>query len=333
MKNYRLYLFEFVFALLIIFAHTNFPSGELYFDSLGRVTVLFFFILSGYFYTKNLNKEDFTYKSTLKRCLRLLIMMVITFVIYCAVFIPINWAKLGIPPLFSEAFNWTNIVSFYKAYIPRITFLWFIVALILCYLIYPLLYKIKWFKNNRLSIIVPLLILLSAYIYRIFCNQYDWGFFSSYQVTRNFLITGLPCFLIGSYIYHHEHEMKKISTPIFCITTISLIGTMMLEVYLHVVTSNHPNEFYISSLVIAIISLIYCLQHSESKAGEVIHSILGSTGPTFIYLFHRFFVFLLVGLYEINWGVFLIILIADTCALLLGLIYNLFKVKVIKKEK
>ena len=333
MKNYRLYIFEFVFALLIIFAHTNFPSGELYFDSFGRITVLFFFILSGYFYTKNLNKEDFTYKSTLKRCLRLLLMLVITAAIYCAVFIPINWSKLGTPPLFSEAFTWDNIVSFYKTYIPRITFLWFIVALILCYLLYPLIYKIKWFKNNKYSFIVPLIILLSAYIYRIFCNQYDWGFFSSYQVTRNFLITGIPCFLIGSYIYHHESRMKTISRPVFYLTTICLLGTMMLEVYLHVVTSNFPNEFYISSLTIAIISFIYCLQHSESKAGEVIYSLIGSTGPTFIYLFHRFFVFLLVDLYSLNWGVFLIILIADSCAILLALFYNLFKVKVLKKEK
>lgn len=280
-----------------------------------------------------MNKEDYTYKSTLKRCLRLLIILIITAAAYCAVFMPINWVKLGTPKLFSEAFTWDNIVSFYKTYIPRITFLWFIVALILCYLLYPLVYKIKWFKNNKYSVIVPLIILLSAYIYRIFCNQYDWGFFSSYQVTRNFLITGIPCFLIGSYIYHHESEMKEISSPAFYLTTICLVGTMMLEVYLHVVTCNFPNEFYISSLAIAILTVIYCLKRSNSKAGEFIYRILGSTGPTFIYLFHRFFIFLLIDLYKINWGVFLIILIADSCTILLALVYNLLKVRLLKRKE
>lgn len=333
MKNYRLYLFELLFALLLIFVHTNFPVGEFYFDSLGRTTVIFFFMLSSYFYTKRLNKDDFTYKSTFKRCIRLLLMAGVTIVIYCAILIPINWSTLGTPKLFSEAFNWENFQVFWNKYIPKLSFLWFIIALILCYLLYPLIYKIKWFKENKYSIFVPIAILVSAYIYRIFCNHYDWGFFSTYQVTRNFLITGLPCFLIGSYIYHHESQFKKINTKVFWLLFILLIGTSMLEAIYHEATSNKPNEFYLSSIALAVLVLIYCIQKPDTKFGEFCYHYLGSTGSTFIYLFHMLFVALAGSLYNINWGVFLIILIADTCALLLGLIYNLFKVKVFKRGK
>ncbi len=331
MKNYRLYLFELLFALLVIFAHTNFPAGELYFDSFGRVTVLFFFMLSSYFYTRTLNKESHTYKSTLKRCLRLLIIAGITIAFYCVILIPVNWANLGTPKLFSESFNWPNFLEFWNKYIPKLSFLWFIIALILCYLIYPFIYKIKWFKENKYSIFVPIVILVCAYIYRIFCNQYNWGFFSTYQVTRNFLITGLPCFLIGSYIYHHESQFKKINTPAFWLIFIALIGTTLLEVIYHEATSNKPNEFYLSSIALAVLVLIYCIQKPDTKLGECCYHYLGSTGPTFIYLFHLFFVMCFGALYKINWGVFLIIVLADTCTLLLGLIYNLFKVKVFKR--
>ena len=332
MKNYRLYLFELIFALLIVFVHTNFPQGEMYFDSLGRMTVIFFFVLSGYFYTKALNKEDFTYKSTIKRCLRLFLMMVSIVIVYFAVFLPLRWSEYGTPKLFLEPFNWDNFWVFLKSYVPKHSFLWFIVSLILCYLFYPLVYKIKWFKENKFSFIVPLIILISAYVYRIFCNQYDWGFFSSYQITRNFIITGIPCFLIGSYVYHHEGDMKRISRPVFYISIVCLLGVMMAEAYLHIVTSNKPNEFYISSLAIAILSFIYCVQNPVSKPGEFFYRYLGATGPTIVYLYHYFFLLLLKKLYDINWGVFLIILIADTSALLLGLVYNLFKVKILKKE-
>lgn len=332
MKNYRLYLFEILFALLVIFAHTNFPSGELYFDSFGRVTVLFFFMLSSYFYTRTLNKENYTYKSTLKRCLRLLIIAGITIAFYCAILIPINWSYLGTPKLISEAFNWGNFLLFWNNYIPKLSFLWFIIALILCYLLYPLIYKIKWFKENKYSIFVPIAILVSAYIYRIFCNQYDWGFFSTYQVTRNFLITGLPCFLIGSYIYHHESQFKKINTYVFWLLFILLIGTSMLEAIYHEATSNKPNEFYLSGIALSVLVLVYCVQKPDARFGECCYHYFGSTGPTFIYLFHMLFVALVGSLYNINWGVLFIILIADTCALLLGLIYNLFKVKVIKRR-
>ncbi len=331
MRNYRLFLFEFIFALLIIFAHVNFPSGELYFDSLARATVLFFFIMSGYFYTKTLNKEDYSYKLTLKKCLRLFIISLITIAIYYSVFLPINWLNQGTPKLLTEGFTWENWQFFSKNYMPKTSFIWFIFSLIICYLLYPLIYKIKWFKNNKFSVIIPLIILLSIYIYRIFCNQYDWGFFSTYQSTRNFLLTGLPCFLISSYIYHHESEIKKISKPVFYIVLVCLIGTTVLEAYLHVVTSNKPNEFYISTLLIAVISFIYCIQNPESKPGEFIEKIFGKTVPTFVYLFHVFFILCFGIIYRINWGVFLLIVVADTCALLLGLVYNLFKVKIFKR--
>ena len=333
MKNYRLYLFELLFALLVIFAHTNFPSGELYFDSLGRVTVIFFFTLSSYFYTKRLNKDDFSYKSTIKRCFRLLLIAGAVIVIYCSILIPVNWSNLGTPKIITEGFNWNNFQEFWKFYIPKLSFLWFIIALIICYLLYPLVYKIKWFKENKYSIFIPVAILVSAYIYRIFCNHYDWGFFSIYQITRNFLITGLPCFLIGSYIYHHESQFKKINTLVFWLLFILLIGTSMLEAIYHEATSNKPNEFYLSSIVLAMLVLIYCIQKPDTKFGEFCYHYLGSTGPTFIYLFHMLFVPLVSSLYNINWGVLLIIFIADTCALLLGLIYNLFKVKVFKRGK
>lgn len=332
MKNYRLYLFELLFALLLVFVHVNFPSGEFYFDSLGRTTVIFFFMLSSYFYTKRLNKDDFSYKSTFKRCFRLLLIAGAVIVIYCSVFIPINWFNLGTPKIINEGFNWSNFLEFWRFYIPKLSFLWFIIALIICYLLYPLVYKIKWFKENKYSIFVPVAILVAAYIYRLFCNHYDWGFFSTYQVTRNFLITGLPCFLIGSYIYHHESQFKKINTKVFWLLFILLIGTSMLEAIYHEATSSKPNEFYLSSILLAVLTLIYCIQKPDTKFGEFCYHYLASTGPTIVYLFHLFFVLLLGSLYNINWGVLLIILIADICALLLGLVYNLFKVKILKKE-
>ena len=333
MRNYRLYFFEFFFALLIIFTHLNFPAGELYLDSFGRITVIFFFILSGYFYTRTLNKEDFSYKSTLKRCLRLFLMAVSIIIVYCAVFIPIKWVELGAPKMFSENFNWTNIVYFFDHYIPKLSFLWFIFALILCYLLYPLLYKVRWFKENKYSIIVPLIILLSIYIYRIFCNQYDWGFFSSYQATRNFLLTGLPCFLISSYIYHREKEIKRINPKAFYLSIICLLGLTMVEAFYHDVTSGKPNEFYISSLAIAILTFIYCIQNHEVRFGKWLDKVFGSTGPTIIYLYHMFFAQLLYVFYNIPWGVMLIILCADICAISLALVYNFFKTKYLKRKQ
>ena len=330
--NYRLFFFELVFASLIIFAHLHFPQGEAYIDAFGRTSVLFFFILSGYFYTKTLNKDDYKYTSTLKRCLRLFLMMISTAIIYLIVLMPAKFIELGTPKLFSEAFTWNNLVDFFSNYFPSFSFLWFIVSLIICYLLYPLIYKINWFKNNKLSILIPCAILFTIYIYRIFCNKYDWGFFSRYEVTRNFLFTGLPCFLIGSYIFHHEQEITKIKRPLFYGSISILIGTTMLEVFIHQLIGTGENEFYLSSISIAFLVVLYCIQNPAFRFGEFCHKCLGPTGPTIIYLFHMLFATILSPLYQLNWGVLLIILSSNTSSLLFAFVYNWIKVY-IQKEK
>ena len=163
--------------------------------------------------------------------------------------------------------------------------------------------------------------------------MYDWGFFSRYEVTRNFLFTGLPCFLIGSYIYHHESNFNKISTNSFYLALALLIGLTMLEAFMHETIGTGCNEFYLSSIGIAVLTFIYCIQNPEFKFGALLYKLLGSTGPTIVYLYHMLFVSLLYPLYQINWGVLLIVVLANMCALTLGLIYNYIKRQVAKKHE
>ena len=314
--NYRLYLYELILVSLVIFAHASFNVIPMYLDSLGRATVIFFFILSSYFYNRELSRDDYTYRDTLKRCLRLLIISLIVVSIYLIIFIPIRLSILGTP---------TSFINFFEAYMPNLTFMWFIGALIICYLIYPLIHKIKFIHSSRYMIVIPIIILLCVYIYRIIAGIYDLGFFSRLEITRNHLFTGLPCFLIGTYIYNRFNSIKRIKPIWFYLSLLLLLGTTILEVYIHILVHTIQNEFYISSIIGYILIFIYCLQKPLSKIGNGLYKILGRTGPSIIYLFHILFLYIFGFLYQYDYGFIYVIILTIISCLLLGVIYNLIK--------
>ena len=334
--NYRLYFFELVFVSLVSFAHIAMSVGSYTLDSLGRTTVLFFFMLSSYFYCRTINKEGYNYKKdTLYRCIRLLIIWIATYIIYFAIYLPFNISDKGNPALFT-VFNWDNILDFFKNYVPRSGFLWFIPHLVVCYLIYPLINKIKWIHENKYSIILPFAVLFLVYFYRVFAGKYDFVVgsfsFSKVELTRNFLLTGLPCFLIGNYIYDNLDKINELKPVFFYVILILLIGMAMGEAYFHHRFGSKQNEYYLASIMIAFMSLIYCLQKPEFKFGEFLYKLFGSTGPMFVYLSHVAFLMLYGMAFTFNFAFILIIFLSVLSSLVLAFIYHQVKIRLVREK-
>ena len=322
--NYRLFLFEIIFACLIVLCHVNFQYGDIYIDSLGRSGVLFFFIVSAYFYNFVLNKDDYRYANSLKRALRLIVIGVITILLYCVIIVPIRFSSLGVPAFFKE-YTYETFVDFTEHYFPNLSFIWFIFALAVCYLLFPLINKIKWFHENKFSILVPLTILVLVYVYRILAIRFDLGFFSKIEITRNFFFAGIPCFLIGTYIYDHIFEYKEIRAALFWPIIIGLFGICLIEAFLHSLISNTPNEFYLGSIAIAVLSVVYAIQHQESKIGELIYRVFGKTSYMLVYLLHVLFISLLSGPLSFDFTRLLLIFLVISIPLVLSFIYNFIK--------
>lgn len=328
--NYRLFLYQLIFASLVIFVHISFDTHDYLFDSIGRATVLLFFMVSSFFYCQHLEKEDYRYKSTLFRCLRLIIIEAIVFVIYFGISLIYNAINKTNPPLFSE-FSFANIDNYFNKYCPKLSFMWFFHSLILCYLTFPLIYKIKFFHKKN-SVWIAVAVLVCAYIFRFFAGKYDLGFFSYYESTRNFIITGTPCFLIGLYVYEHKDEIniyKNLSHPLFAALVIFLFGTTMLEAYVFNILGSSVNEFYLSSIALALIVFMHGVKYPVSKTGEFLYKFTGKEGITFIYAFHR----MLIVYYPFNGALVPIKIILIVLSLLVAAtIYHQIKIRVIKKK-
>ena len=290
--NYNLYLFEFIFAFLVILVHVDFYEQNVVFDALGRSTVLFFFIFSSYFYCKTLEKENFSYKISIKKAFRLLLICFGAYVGYFVLLLPLNIKLYGLPQIFYE-FNLENMIDLFNLYFPNASFLWFMLSLAICYLVFPFVYKVKHLFAKKYSIIIPLSILVSVYIFRIIVGVLNNEFSNilfGVEVTRNALFTGLPCFLIGAYLYHHLNDIKKVNNSICLKLFIFFLLTTMVEGIVHHILKSDFNEFYISSIFISCLAVVYSLRTPYTIFGEKVHQLFGSHGPTVIYLSHSFFI-------------------------------------------
>ncbi len=321
--NTRLLLYEFLFVLALPFVHISTMPKVL--DSLGRGTVIFFFLLSSYYYYFTINKEGYTYKDTLKRCLRLLVMEAVTYTIYLVAEASIVASYNGAPAMFTS-FTWDNIVGFFRDYVPGITFLWFINALVICYLLMPLINKIKAIHNPKF-VIVPFVILALVYGFRMIANHYDLGFFSDPIITRNFLLTGLPCSLIGFWINEHvvqKNKLQDLHYWFYLVLCIFLLGLSVLEAWIHRILDCGVNEFYIGSVLLAILMASYAFTHEENKVGDWFEKIFSAKGVTIIYLLHNLFVFIYLPLFPYPANLALTVLLVDLTCLLISFIYKCF---------
>ena len=331
--NYRIFIFQLIAAIRIIFIHTDFQVGGYYFDALGRYGVLFFFIVSSFFYCQHLEKEHYNYKATLKRCLRLLIIEAIVLVIYIGGSLIYNIAAETNPALFSH-FSIDNVIDYFTNHCSNLSFLWFINSLILCYLVFPLLWKIKYLHKKE-SIWVPLLVLFLCYIFRFFAGKYNFGIFSYYQSTRNFLLLGLPAFLLGQWIYEHKDSFviyQKLSYKWFYFAIIGLLGLSVLEAFGHEQFGTRENEYYLSSIALAMLFLMYGLKSPHTVIGKGVAKVAGREIVVFVYLFHVLFmdIYSVLNVYGYMSAVKIVLTVLSLA--IISIIYHQIKFLIIKKK-
>ena len=327
--NYRLYAFELLFVCLVVLVHAFRYNEQYILDSLGRATVLFFFIFSGYYYNRTINKKNYKYKKTLKRCLRLLIIAFAVIVIYIGEVFMLRWSELCGIPLFSVGFSVRNFVDF--IYANEFAFVWFIFSLVWCYLLFPIINKIRWIQEKKHSLVLSVIILIVVYAFRVFAGKYklstDYFSFSNIVLTRNALFTGMPRFFIGTYIYDNLEKIKTISIAKYTFLFFLLIASTISEACIHMCIGSDVNEFYISSILLSTVTVIHCLQVPQSRIGEVIYKVLGFTGPTFVYLSHVFFLVVYKKIMSFPNSDFLIIPLAIISSMVIACVF--YQVRII----
>ena len=303
-RNTTLFLFELVMAVLLVLVHMSVKDDYyVLVRALGRSTVLFFFMVSGFFFYKkhqNDSLEDM-YLDVLKRVARLLLFagIVLTLTLLFDFGVKMKFDTSLVEPYLKEHFNSENVFRFFVFNNVTIAgHLWFIFALIYAYLLLPLFIKpFKITKGHPFFIgAVATLTLIYAYTYFKYQTNYidERSIFFNLIFTRNWFFQAIPCLLIGSYLsIHEEVVVQKISSIKKWIIILILVAFQALiigEAALLLVYDQVLLEFYLFGIPLCMGLIAFSLACPNNKAGEFLLKHIGSKCPTIIYLFHLLFI-------------------------------------------
>ena len=241
-----------IFAVIIIHSGIYHVEGDIgkALVAISRFAVPVFFLISG-FYSFYVD-EEYALKKYEKRIIRLIILIIISNIIY-TLFYSITDPNYKIMSLFTVKQCITYI--FFNVAPSKGYHLWFLQALLYCYLIFWGMTKLK-VKISKGYILIPILILLAL----IFCELFIFmGIKIHPMYYRNFLFMGLPFFYLGYFIHDKEskiNEMPNLFTIVCIIASVIItllefsimpgrmditLGSTLLAISLFILCVNNPN--------------------------------------------------------------------------------------------
>lgn len=213
-KNYCLNFLKGIACFCVVFMHCEFPGKlGIIIQCISRFCVPFFFMISGYFcYYENPS----AYKGRKK------ILHIGKITLYTSIFYIIIGFINNIIPICStiglDSYSHQNFIYFIFFNKPFFIAgqLWFLFALLYDYIIFTMIHKYKLI--NKSFILIPLFIVAYICLAQIVHLS---GYHIPNCIYRNFLIEGLPLFLLGYYLHTTKINMSnKICVAIFIISSL-----------------------------------------------------------------------------------------------------------------
>lgn len=294
-QNNTLNLLKGLACLAIVWMHTN--SGGLINQTIvcvARFGIPIFFMVSGYFTYKE-NKVDYTKVLTKKiiHILKLIVIATLVYVIWQWVLDPL--IKTGnIPNVLKsieESISSLNIFNILVLNInPFCGILWFLNALLYCYLLWLLISKIK---DKRIVYIVAIVILFIGIFARAFI-QYNHTIPEEVNINyfRNWLFMGLPFFTIGYLIHDYQERIVKVFKPKYMIVA-AIIGMIMSFAERLVV----PLEVFVGTVIVSVALFIFAIEKPNLIKIPIINRV-GERFCFFIYIAHIIVRDIVLGIFD-----------------------------------
>lgn len=272
MRNVSLDLLKLISAYMIIFIHITFPGefGKIV-DSIARFGVPVFFMCSGYFCYNN------DYSKIKKKIIHILKLFLIAFLLYFIYYLIESWCYSGITQVKNYIFDFFNIKRILKFILFNYTtihgHLWFLSALIYCYILY---YFLRKFNINKKAYYIISILLL---IIHIFLGEILslFGIKTNIILIRNFLFMGFPFFSIGMLMKEKVKKEFNIRTLIL----ITIIGIIESIISFKI---GGKNEMFVGSILMSISLFLLCLNKFNIKENKIMFKLINCS--TLIYILH-----------------------------------------------
>ena len=249
------------------FIDTNSYLVSLIFNTISRISVPIFFMISGAL----LLDRSFDLKKYKKRVFKIILLIVVWDILY------LIWEYFFLGVTYDKLYK--LILEPYRAH------LWFLYIIVILYVIQPLLKLILDKLNNTIKILLFVVWLLLSTI-----SMYNLAVANIFTIFSN-----IGFFIIGKYLYDYVSNYKN-NKKYTLIMVVLLVISFVESVYLNYTASLKFNMFYnlffayrtpfiiLASFIVFKLVYIYC--HNK-KPKDII--ILGSDLSLGVYLIHGMF--------------------------------------------
>lgn len=278
MRNKVLDAAKAIAAYSVVLLHVPFPgkTGEVV-NALARFAVPFFFMVSGYFCFKA--REEDILKKMPGKATHILVLTGVSYLFYllwgCVQNATegknvVDWLGKIITPSNIENFLRYNSSSAVKSH------LWFLPALLYCYLIFWVIVKCRACKAAYL--LIP--VLLTGHIW-MDEGRFLFGNACRVMEFRNYLFTGIPFFLMGHLIHREQEILKKKISGFLCFFFV-IWGAVMTTAEFFLIGKM---EMYIGSVFLSVGIFLFSVLCQELSVPDFLEEA-GEKYALFIYVLH-----------------------------------------------
>lgn len=268
-------------AFLVVCIHVPFPGwGGEYFTVLARVAVPIFFMITGYFYTRNKGKKQ------IRKILRLVIEANTLYFVW-KLLLSLLQGKLVAITFIESLFKMKSVAKFIILNdSPVGGHLWYLGAILYVLVIVFILDKINCRK--LLYYLTPILLIADLIFGKY--SLFIWHHEFPYILVRNFLFVGIPYFGIGNMI-REKHCFENWNKNFLRMLIVVFSVTGFLERFMLLKAGmNATRDHYISTTLLAICLFVYALKSNWTCRGL---AVIGKNYSTWLYIIHPIFITIL----------------------------------------
>ena len=269
---------KYLCAFLVISIHMSY-FGKRYFEPLTRFAVPIFFMITGHFYSsiKKSNREYGQIKKTIAILLSSNFLYLLWEIARC-ILLNESFSNSFSPLLSAKV--WIEFLCFNKSFFSG--HLWYLGALL--YVLVIILAVDKYSNRKKLYKFIPLLLLLN-----ILLGNYSailFGIKLPLALTRNFLLCGLPFFLIGDAIRQKQCILKQKQLVVMAI--FAMLITMVENAFLLGSGKEFNADCFLATPFLAYSLFVLFLKNNNISNTHILRIVskIGKSTSTIIYIVH-----------------------------------------------
>lgn len=269
-ENYFLNCLKGIACIGVVFIHVAFPGlfGK-YIYTIASAGVPLFFLISGY-YAMNQEKNMVRIFNKIKHIGKMSLIVSIIYIIWK--FIKVFIQDTGIENFIQDFSlkSWIKFIVFNDTIFMNCGHVWFLYALLYCYL---LLYILVFFKKE--NYIYPFIII--SFIGRItimtLCKNWHYS--------ENFWLDGFPYFFAGMYFRKNQNMIYKIPNKV--LVFIMLIAMLLSQ--MENIVNIRIKIFEIGTILFAVTVFIFAQKHPVAGKSSII-GFIGKYLSMYVYIIH-----------------------------------------------